>query len=664
MNQTTTNGINWDPVLSMTRNIGILLLIIHFYLQDYSAFDEWGLRSSITDQWVLGFLTRIFQGSYFIPKLGAFIAVSISLFGVRGRKEPAYSPRVGFGFMAIGSLLYFTSIFIHDLPFPAPHIAIAYILLCGAGFLMIMHGANYLSRIIWNRQKTDVFNRLHESFPQEERLVSNKYSVHFPAIYEFKGKLRTSSINLVNLFRGTLLVGNPGSMKTVGFVEPLIRQLIGKGFSLVIHDLKSPKLSQLANYHFIRSRHLYPAGAAFHYINFYDLDRSHRANALPPSMLKDISDATESARTILFGLNKEWLEKPGDFFVESAINFVTALIWFLRVFEEGKYCSWPHVIELSATPLAQLLPILQAQPDLQAYVNPFAEARELGASDQLGGQVASAKIGFARLSSPAIYYVLTGDDFTLDINNPQAPKVLTLANNPQKANTYGAILSLYMNTINRMANRANMNPMGLILEECSSLFISSLEPTLATGRENLIAVFMVIQDLSQLRLTYGRKYADVLFNICGNIISGQTSGDTAEELSKRFGRIQQPRESLSINASDTSITQSHQLDAAIPPSRIATLSSGDFVGIVADNPDQRLELKAFSARLIVDFKALNREKEQYEELPTVRQVSKEEVLAVSRQIRMDVEYIVAAETARIANSPELGHLGAGWEEPA
>jgi hypothetical protein len=256
------------------------------------------------------------------------------------------------------------------------------------------------------------------------------------------------------------------------------------------------------------------------------------------------------------------------------------------------------------------------------------------------------------MSSPSLYYVLTGNDFTLDINNPKSPKILTLANNSQKSRTYGAFLSVYINTINRLANRPGMDPLALVLDECSSLFIASLEQVLASGRENKIAVFMVIQDLSQLRLTYGRRYADVLFNICGNIFCGQTSGDTATEISKRFGRIMQERESISISASDTSITQSSFLETAIPPSRIATLSAGDFVGIVADKPDQRIELKAFSATLPVDFEALTEERKRYPDLPVVRNVTREQILESYRQVKRDVEMIILSETARIRNSPD------------
>lgn len=180
--------------------------------------------------------------------------------------------------------------------------------------------------------------------------------------------------------------------------------------------------------------------------------------------MDDITDATESSRTILLGLNKQWLKKQGDFFVESPINFLTALIWYLRKYQDGKYCTLPHVIELMQVDYNMLFPILDMEEEIKVLVNPFISAFRNKAMEQLEGQIASAKIGLARLSSPQLYWVLSGNDFTLDINNPEDPKIVCMGNNPQKLQTYGAVLSLYVNRLLKIINQKNRLKSSLIFD--------------------------------------------------------------------------------------------------------------------------------------------------------------------------------------------------------
>lgn len=158
--------------------------------------------------------------------------------------------------------------------------------------------------------------------------------------------------------------------------------------------------------------------------------------------MEDITYAMESARTILLGLNRERIKKLGDFFVESPVNFLTAIIWYLKKYKDGKYCTLPHVIELKQSEHDHLFAILQIESEIRALINSFISAWQNKAKARLEGQVASAKIGLAKLASPQLYWVLNGNDFTLDINNSLEPKVICIGNNPQKLQTYGPVLSL------------------------------------------------------------------------------------------------------------------------------------------------------------------------------------------------------------------------------
>ncbi|MDN5289051.1 MAG: Type secretory system Conjugative transfer [Mucilaginibacter sp.] len=369
----------------------------------------------------------------------------------------------------------------------------------------------------------------------------------------------------------------------------------------------------------------------------------------------DITDAVESARTILLGLNREWIKRQGDFFVESPINFLTAIIWYLRKYKDGEFCTLPHVIELMQVEYDELFTILRTQKEIDALINPFVSAYLRDAVEQLEGQIASAKITMARISSPALYYVLSGNDFTLDINNPEAPKIVCMGNNPQKIQIYGAVLSLFTNRLLKIINQKNKLKCSLVFDEFPTL-TTDIIPTISTGRSNLIATCLGIQDASQLRKDYGREQADVIMNIVGNIAAGQVSGDTAKQISERIGKIMQDRESLSINRSDTSISQSKQLEAAVPPSRISSLSSGEFVGMVADNPDCKIDLKAFHCEIINDHDALKKEIDGYEDIPMVRQLDHTIVQRNYMEIKQDVQWIIQSEMELLLSDPALTHL--------
>ncbi|MEZ2442800.1 type IV secretory system conjugative DNA transfer family protein [Chitinophaga sp. RCC_12] len=310
-------------------------------------------------------------------------------------------------------------------------------------------------------------------------------------------------------------------------------------------------------------------------------------------------------------------------------------------------------------PYDKLFPVLRTEPEIEVLINPFVTAYVNGAMEQLEGQIASAKITLARLSSPQLYYVLTENEFTLDINNPTAPKLVCMGNNPQKQQVYGAVLSLFVTRMFKLVNRKDQLKSSLIFDEFPTIYIggaSGIESTIATARGNRVATTLAVQDISQLRKDYGKEIADVIFNIVGNIISGQVLGDTAKTLSDRFGRIMQDRESYSINSSETSVSKSTQLEAAIPASTISSLSSGEFVGSVADDPDQKIELKNFHAEIINDHAALKAEMDGYKPIPKIREITQSEIDSNYIRIKEEVLALIESEMERIYDTPELSHL--------
>lgn len=655
--QTGENEQALRKILDMTRLISLLLLGLHFYYYCYAAFEQWRFVSEFSDS-ILGniYKTGLFS-SFYKSKFFALGFLVISLLGAKGRKDEKLNYKTAFVYILLGILLYFLGGFALYLKMEFVQASIAYMVITTVGYLLILSGGILLSRILKNRlNHKDIFNKENETFPQEERLLENEYSINLPARYHLKDKVRNSWINIINPFRALMVLGTPGSGKSYFVIRHVITQHIRKGFSMFIYDFKFDDLSKIAYNTWMKYKHLYPIIPKFYVINFDDLNRSHRCNALDPKSMTDITDAAESARTILLGLNREWIKRQGDFFVESPINFLSAIIWYLRKYKEGEFCTLPHVIELMQADYDNLFTLLRTEKEIEVLINPFVNAYLNDVMEQLEGQIASAKIAMARLSSPQLYYVLSGNDFTLDINNPEDPKIVCMGNNPQKIQIYGAVLSLYVNRLVKQVNQKGKLKSSLIFDEFPTIYLNNMDSLIATARSNKVATCVGIQDFSQLRKDYGREQADVIMNITGNIVSGQVTGDTAKQLSDRFGKIMQDRESLSINSGDTSISRSKQLESAVPPSKISSLSSGEFVGMIADDPDCKIELKTFHCDIINDHEALKKEQENYVDIEVIRKLDNTIVQRNYLQIKQDVQDIIQSEMERLLNDPGLAYL--------
>ncbi|MBL7708947.1 MAG: YWFCY domain-containing protein [Chitinophagaceae bacterium] len=653
---TGENEVGLRKIVDFTRLGSIVLLLIHFYYSCYGCFAYWELRSDFSDRFLQNISRTGLLDTALKSKLLALALLVISLLGSKGKKDENISVRTIILYQLAGVLLYFGSIVLLQSKSDLLTVGITYMILSGTGFLLILSGGTMLSRYIKLNLGKDIFNELNETFPQEERLLENEYSINLPAQYNLRGKFRKSWINIINPFRGLLVCGSPGAGKSYFVIQHIIRQHIQKGFTMLVYDFKYDDLTKIALNTLLKNKDKYKVEPQFYTINFDDLSKSHRCNPLDATTMFDITDATEASRSIMMGLNRDWITKQGDFFVESPINFLTAIIWFLKKYQGGKYLTLPHVIELMQVDYQKLFSVLRTEPEIEVLINPFISAYQNDAMEQLEGQVASAKIGMARLSSPQLYWVLSANDFTLDINDPEQPKIVCLANNPQKQQVYGAVLSLYVTRLIKLVNQKNRLKSSLIFDEFPTIFFNDIDSLIATARSNKVATCLGIQDFSQLKKDYGADQSAVIMNITGNIISGQVTGETSKALSERFGKINQVKESISINRTDTSISKSSQLDFAIPQSKIAGLSSGEFVGMVADDPTQKIKLKTFHCEIINDHVQLRTETEAYSPLPSLNPVNNQMINNNFKGIKLQITQLVESEIERIMNTPGLENL--------
>ena len=564
----------------------------------------------------------------------------------------------------VGTTLFFLDWWLLSIYASSGVCAVLYTTTLTGGFFCLLASGLWISRLLKNNLLEDVFNTENESFMQETRLMDNEYSVNLPTKFWYKGKVYNGFINLVNIFRATMILGTPGSGKSYAIINQFIKQTIEKSYALYIYDFKFDDLSIIAYNHLLKYRHRYKIPPKFYVINFDNPRKSHRCNPLAPELMTDISDAYESSYTIMLNLNKSWVQKQGDFFVESPIVLFTAIIWFLKLYENGKYCTFPHAIELLNKRYEDVFTILTSYPDLENYLSPFVDAWKGGAAEQLMGQIASAKIPLSRLISPQLYWVMSGSDFTLDINNPKEPKILCVGNNPDRISIYGAALGLYNSRIVKLINKKKQMKSCVIIDELPTIFFKGLDNLIATARSNKVAVVLGFQDFSQLKRDYGDKEAAVIMSTVGNVFSGQVVGETAKTLSERFGKILQKRESMSINRNDTSTSINTQLDSLIPASKISTLSQGMFVGAVADNFGETIEQKIFHAQIVVDNEAVQKETAAYQPIPEIssfldengNDTMEQQIQANYRQIKQDIVELVENELIRIENDPELKYL--------
>ena len=655
-------------VMDFMRGISVIFLLVNCYWFCYEAFHVWGFTLGIIDKILMNFqrTTGLFS-SILWTKLFCVVFLALSCLGTKGVKEEKITwPKI-WTVLFSGFVFFFLNWWLLVLPIGKIGAATLYIFTLSVGYICLLMAGVWMSRLLKNNLMDDVFNTENESFMQETRLMENEYSVNLPTRFYYKKKWNNGWINVVNPFRASMVLGTPGSGKSYAIVNNYIKQQIEKGFAMYIYDYKFPDLSEIAYNHLLHHLDAYKVKPQFYVINFDDPRKSHRCNPINPAFMTDISDAYESAYTIMLNLNRSWIQKQGDFFVESPIILLAAIIWFLKIYEDGKYCTFPHAIEFLNRPYAQIFPILTSYDELANYLSPFMDAWEGGAQDQLQGQIASAKIPLSRMISPALYWVMTGDDFSLDINNPNEPKVLVVGNNPDRQNIYSAALGLYNSRIVKLINKKKQLKSSVIIDELPTIYFRGLDNLIATARSNKVAVCLGFQDFSQLTRDYGDKESKVIQNTVGNVFSGQVVGETAKTLSERFGKVLQQRQSMTINRNDKSTSISTQMDSLIPASKISNLTQGMFVGAVSDNFEERIDQKIFHAEIVVDNAKVSVEMKAYQPIPTIADFInedgfdnlKETIEANYRKVKQEILLLVDSEIERIKNDSMLSNLVKG-----
>jgi hypothetical protein len=462
--------------------------------------------------------------------------------------------------------------------------------------------------------------------------------------------VRKGWINLVNIFRGTLLIGTPGSGKTYSVVGPFIRQLIAKEFAVCVYDFKFPDLGQIAYYHYLLAKQ---RGAiqrfSFHMVNLDEVEKSRRINPWRADYIQTLAEAAETAEGLIEALKKGDRSAGSDqFFTQSAINFLASCIYFLSRYEGGAFCSFPHVLALLNRSYEEIFNTLTSEPELRSLLSPFMSAYKSRAFDQLEGQVGTLKIFVSRLATKENFWVFSGDDFNLRISASDAPGILVLANDPNTQNINSACYSIVLNRLTKLINTRGNLPSALIIDEVPTLFIHKVENLIATARSNRVAVLLGLQELPQFNQQYGKEAAATITAVVGNVLSGAVRNkETLNWLERLFGKSKQKGESLTIDRNKTSASLSEKLEMLIPAGKIASLNAGEMVGMIAGEVQQtysgKFETSAVHCRINLDHRDIGREGQNYKALPVYydfggkkQEVLRENFFKITRQVEQIV----------------------------
>lgn len=621
------------------RFFSYLLLFLSMYLSCIGFFMERGIFIPEFAPVFQKLMQLTFLSNLYLSKSVCLIFLIITCVGTKAHKSRELTVSTIVLQVIIGMTFYWGSLLFIN------RFEAIYLLSTFLGFVILNISFDNISKLINVNLMKDRFNLENESFPQETVFRANEYSVNLSTRFRHKEKELEGWINVVNPFRGTMVIGTPGSGKSYSVVLPFIRQHLLKGFCLCVYDFKFPDLSVVTYNYFLKAkkRGRLPEEARFYVINFDDIRKSYRCNPLAPELMESAIDAFESSRTVLYNLNKEWIRKQGEFFSESAVSFFAAVIWFLKRYKDGKYCTLPHSIELLQLDYDDLFEVLEQEKDVVNIINPFINAHRRGAREQLEGQLGSLKIAISRIISREIYWICSGNDFSLDMNNPKAPKVVCLSNNPLRIEMYGAVLSLFITRMIKVINCKNQHPASLIFDELPTIYFRGLDMLIATARSNRISTLLGMQTVDQLIRDYGKEQANAILTNIGNIFCGQAAGETARFMQGRMGKILQERQSVNINRNTQSTTISTQLDYLVPEGKIATLPQGYMVGQVADNYDEQISQKNFNCLVYVDTVKIEKEEQKYRSIPDFyRFDSSSEILERNRnRIYNDIQQILA-----------------------
>lgn len=560
--------------------------------------------------------------------------------------------------MMFGSLLLTSEAANNALPRILPHLnlyQVLYILLSFIGALVAQIGADSISKLMQQKMGKDRWNIEEESFAQNQELVQTDTSINIPYLFRFNKRINKGWIN-INPFRGTMVIGTPGSGKSFGVINPAIRQMIAKGFCLCIYDFKFPDLGQIAYFHhLLKKKNDSDYKHDFHVINLNDVEKSKRVNPFKKEYVKTLAEAQEMAESMVSSLQKGGSSGGGGseaFFTQSAINFLSSCIYFFATFENGKYSDLPHILAFMNKSYKEIFDTLFTHEELESLLSPFKTAYDNIAFDQLEGQIGTLKIFLSRLATKESFWVFSGDEVELKITDKENPSIMILASDPGTQDINSALYSAVLNRTLRLVNSKHNLPGGIIADEFPTIYIHKIDNVVATARSNRVAVMLGLQELPQLRQFYKKEIADTISAIVGNILSGSARDkNTLDWLEKMFGKIKQKTFSQSISQQGTTTSINEKMDNMIPAGKIAALRTGEMVGIIAqgeENDTEEFKTSAVSGKINLDMAKIKEEEQNYVKMPIYYSFvdkkgsdRKEEVLMTNyRKINKEVELIV------------------------
>ena len=603
----------YDKYYSAMTLVGCLLVMVNLYYFVYPLLAHYRLTTEIADL----IMAKLLSGGVFVTpyrtKLVGMGLIAAGLVTQTGKGTGTSWTTVVVAAVLGGTLYFFPRL--SSIQYLITTIVGAIVL----GWAIATAGRKFSA---FNEAKND----RNETFQQCRKLMKTDDSINIPMKYQYRYRIRKGWINVINPFRATMVLGTPGSGKSFSVYGPFIEQMIAKQYSMFIYDYKFPDLTEIVYNEYLSKLDKYDLEPEFCVINFNDPRKSLRCNPISPEHIKEPADTTEIAELVMLNVNKVAVEKE-DFFTQSAKVYLDALLWFLRIYEDGKYCTFPHVIELMAQDYKKVFTILSKHRELEVKIKPFSNALDGGAQDQLQGQIASAQIPLNKFVSPSLYWVLTGNDFTLDINDPQHPKILCVGNDPDRQAIYGTTLALFTSRMFKLINHKGKQKCGVLLDELPTIYLKGIDNLIATARSNKVAIVLGAQDKSQLKRDYGEKESEVIFNTVGNVFSGQVNGKTAEDLSKSFGKEFRRRESQTRGIEQDSVNISFQHEELLPLSTIETLSQGVFFGKVADNNDMKIQDKFFCGEIQRDLDELAAKRKKWVSLPRFTDFGEADLIA-------------------------------------
>ena len=532
---------------------------------------------------------------------------------------------------------------------------IIYATLSFLGALILQMGADSISKLMQQKMGKDRWNVEEESFDQNQELIKSETNINIPYLFRYKGKSNKGWINL-NPFRGTMVIGTPGSGKSFGVINPAIRQMIEKGFCLCIYDFKFPDLAQIAYYHYLLKKSKESDyNYSFNVINLNEVEKSKRVNPFHKKYIQTLAEAQEMAESMVSSLQKGGSSSGGGseaFFTQSAINFLASCIYFFAKLENGKYSDLPHILSFMNRSYQEIFDSLFKNEEIGSLLSPFKTAYDNKAFDQLEGQIGTLKIFLSRLATKESFWVFSGDEVELKITDRENPSILILASDPGTQDINSALYSAVLNRTLRLVNSKHNLPGGIIADEFPTIYIHKIDNVVATARSNRVAVLLGLQEIPQLRQFYKKEVADTISAIVGNILSGSARDkNTLEWLEKLFGKIKQKSFSQSISQQGTTTSINEKMDFMIPAGKIAALRTGEMVGMIAqgeENDTDEYKTSAINGKINLDMKAIKQEEQNYVPMPVYYSFidkagnnRKEEVLMTNfRKINNEIELIV------------------------